>query len=117
LNVGLLQFPAFVMFKSFLGTSTAYSVLTAQYMHLASEGHRKAFTYVDAFLKLKAWWQIPHVLGAMGGGYFSSNAITTPHVARSVGPLCGFIGGFVVVYGARYSGGCATGHGISGLAL
>ena len=38
-----------------------------------------------------------------------------PSSSASVNPIEAFLGGFLVVFGARFAGGCASGHGISGL--
>jgi uncharacterized membrane protein YedE/YeeE len=122
LVVGLLQIPAFIELSTFLGASSAYSVITSQYQRVASEHHRSRFTYIGSFLKSPAWWQVAYGAGAFAGGMLSvhKNIISKHQLAGnslSVSHFHAFLGGVLLVFGARVAGGCASGHGLSGFPL
>ena len=121
--VGALQLPAFALLETFLGTSSAYSVVASLYMRAASERHKARFAYAASWLTSRAWWQVAYVLGALLGGLASargwfgmlpSRAAPSP---PGVGVAPALLGGFLIVWGARVAGGCASGHGVSGLSL
>ena len=77
----------------------------------------------------KNWWQVAVVVGIALGAFLSmrmsgarrqiispvwSNAMGTSSLLTRA-PIA-FLGGFIMLFGARIAGGCTSGHGISGLA-
>ena len=108
--VGALQLAAVGLFQDTLGSATSY-VHGLSYVcgHGCFERFQKpGFTTA---------WQLPYVIGAIGGGFASAMAAGT--VGSNVGlpPLKSFVGGLLLLYGSRLAGGCTSGHGLSGLAL
>ena len=77
----------------------------------------------------KNLWQLAMVVGIVLGAFLSMKAsgvhraAISPVWQRAVGvgsvgaraPMA-FVGGFIMVLGARIADGCTTGHGISGIA-
>jgi uncharacterized membrane protein YedE/YeeE len=77
----------------------------------------------------KNWWQVAVVVGIAIGAFLSvrlsgaRRQAISPVWSRTMGistlsaraPIA-FLGGFVMLLGARVAGGCNSGHGISGMA-
>jgi hypothetical protein len=128
--IGLLQIPAFLIIETALGASSSYvsvgalftswvdpSILTIKYAssHVATTA--------------KNWWQVALVGGVAIGAFLSMKlsgarrAAISPIWTRALGSASpakryavAFIGGFVMLFGARLADGCTSGHGISGMA-
>lgn len=128
--IGLLQIPAFLIIETALGASSSYvtvgalvtswvdpSILTIKYAssHVATTA--------------KNWWQVALVGGIALGAFLSMKlsgarrAAISPIWSRALGSpspakryAIAFIGGFVMLFGARLADGCTSGHGISGMA-
>lgn len=126
-SVGLLQIPLFYALGSLLGCSSGYSVLSSQIMRLFPEELLVQHTYAKNFMSGKASWQVGLGLGIVLGSAFSSGyaqnvfsslqatgTIPAPTVPQ-VSNIEAFIGGMLILFGARFIGGCASGHGLSGL--
>ena len=127
--IGLLQIPAFLLIETALGTSSSYVTMAA---HIASLANAPLAGY--EYLSKHMWgaknlWQLAMVVGIVAGAFASSwlsrtrRAGMSPVWQRATGistfsrraPMA-FIGGFVMVFGARIADGCTTGHGIWGIA-
>ena len=127
LLIGVLQIPLFMFLGSFLGASSGYSVISSQVFRLVPEEFLLQYSYAKNFMNSKASWQVGLGIGIIIGSALASgfaktiyDSVTTgaPLVASAaahVGLLDAFIGGFLIVFGARFVGGCASGHGLSGL--
>jgi len=128
--IGLLQIPAFLLIETALGTSSSYvtvvgivaswidpSILKIDYVahHVAATG--------------KNWWQVALVIGIVIGAFASmklsgaKRAPISPIWRRALGSpsptqryTVAFVGGFVLLLGARIADGCTSGHGLSGMA-
>jgi uncharacterized protein len=128
--IGLLQIPAFLLIETALGASSSYvtiggmvaswidpSILKIDYVarHVASTG--------------KNWWQVALVIGIAIGAFVSmklsgaKRAAISPIWQRALGSASpakryavAFVGGFVLLLGARIADGCTSGHGLSGMA-
>jgi uncharacterized membrane protein YedE/YeeE len=128
--IGLLQIPAFLIIETALGASSSYvtvgalvtswvdpSILTIKYAssHVATTA--------------KNWWQVALVGGVALGAFLSmklsgaKRAAISPIWSRALGSASpakrytiAFLGGFVMLFGARLADGCTSGHGISGMA-
>jgi hypothetical protein len=128
--IGLLQVPAFLIIETALGASSSYvtiggllaawidpSILKIDYVarHVTATG--------------KNWWQVALVGGIAIGAFISmwlsgarrrpispiwANALRSPSPARRY--AVAFVGGFVMLFGARLADGCTSGHGLSGVA-
>lgn len=128
--VGLLQIPAFVLMNTALGASSAYVTFGA----VLADMMDPAALNIDYFAKhvdgAKDWWQLALVVGVVLGAFISTRMAGTvrpamdPHWHTLLGRkvsfmqrfVMGFCGGFLVLLGARIAGGCASGHGVSGMA-
>jgi uncharacterized protein len=127
--IGLLQIPTFLLMNTALGASSSYVTVAA---HIASffDGRVGDIKYLAAHLwGAKNWWQVAVVIGIAVGAYISMRLsgvrrhTISPVWARATGtptlmtraPIA-FIGGFIMLFGARIAGGCTSGHGISGMA-
>lgn len=53
------------------------------------------------------------VPGAMVSSYLSGQ-FSNSELVPGVGPLRGFVGGLLLLFGARMAGGCTSGHGLTG---
>ena len=128
--IGLLQIPAFLLIETALGASSSYvtiggliaswldpSVVKIDYVakHIAATG--------------KNWWQVALVVGVAIGAFISmkisgaSRAAISPIWRNALGSASpakryavAFVGGFLMLLGARIADGCTSGHGISGIA-
>ncbi|MBS0533136.1 MAG: YeeE/YedE family protein [Proteobacteria bacterium] len=128
--IGLLQIPAFLLIETALGASSSYvtiggliaswvdpSVLKIDYVarHVAATG--------------KNWWQVALVGGVAAGAFISMKmsgarrAAISPIWSRALGSASpakryavAFLGGFLMLFGARIADGCTSGHGLSGMA-
>jgi uncharacterized membrane protein YedE/YeeE len=128
--IGLLQIPAFLLIETALGTSSSYvtvggtiaswidpSILKIDYVarHVAATG--------------KNWWQVALVIGIAIGAFVSMRLSgakrhsISPIWQRALGSssptrryAVAFLGGFILLLGARIADGCTSGHGLSGMA-
>ena len=128
--IGLLQIPAFLLIETALGASSSYvsvgaalmswidpSILQIDYVarHVAATG--------------KNWWQVA-LVGGVALGALLSVALSgakrrpiSPIWSRALGSsspgrryAVAFVGGFLMLFGARLADGCTSGHGLSGMA-
>jgi uncharacterized membrane protein YedE/YeeE len=126
--IGLLQIPAFLLLGTALGTSSSYVTIAAAAAEVFDPGIR-AIRYAAAHLEgAKNWWQVALVVGIALGALLSASLSGTRR--RGVAPVwqratrlgpggrfgMAFVGGFVMLLGARIADGCTTGHGLSGMA-
>lgn len=127
--IGLLQIPAFLLLGTALGASSSY-VTVAGTLAAVVDPAIQQIDYVARHLSgAKNWWQVALVVGIALGAMLSArwSASTRRGVApiwhAMLGanaerrrPLMAFLGGFLMVFGARVADGCTSGHGISGMA-
>ena len=67
-------------------------------------------------------WRLVFVLGIAAGGWMGARVLTKeaiefypPMFSSLQGTMQLFLGGFLVGFGARYAGGCTSGHAITGI--
>jgi uncharacterized membrane protein YedE/YeeE len=127
--LGLLQIPAFLLVGTALGVSSSY-VTVSGHLAAAIAPMAASVDYIARHLEgAKNWWQVALVVGIAVGAFVSSRLSGTRRgapagvwrsVAGAATPrgrfLLAFVGGFVLLLGARIADGCTTGHGLSGLA-
>lgn len=126
--IGLLQIPAFLLIGSALGASSSYAALSGYIASIFDPSVSEGSYFAKYMTSAKYAWQGALVVGIALGAYFS---------ARMSGKLrCGyaavwkkvagidstpqrlsmsFIGGFLILFGARLAGGCTSGHALSGV--
>lgn len=124
--IGLLNIATLLVSGKFLGASTSYVNTSG----MISSFFNKSKTEKNEYYKLKApkidWgWML--VLGIIIGAFISSLLSNTfeivfvpnlwlTHVSSSIliRILVALSGGVIMGFGARWAGGCTSGHGISG---
>ncbi len=104
-----------------IGASTAISYMGAWLFGLENSEYGKKIANPGA-------WEVIFLIGVLIGGAFTSIFITKTFKFRILPPLWkkhknssvasrlfwSFIGGFLIVFGARLAGGCTSGHFLSG---
>jgi uncharacterized membrane protein YedE/YeeE len=126
-GIGVLSWIAFAIAKEPLGITTALSRVAAPVA--------ATFLGADAVAKNNYWNAMPFswdysvlfLVGIMAGAFVSSLVTGTFHFEivprfwreRFGGSIvkrlvASFLGGAMLMYGARLAGGCTSGHGISG---
>lgn len=128
--LGLLSAFAFLSYKP-LGTSTSYPRAVA----LALKPFAPEWVANNAYFQIVTPvvdWQLMLVIGIIVGGFLAARfarrtsaespategsgascSIDERPVSRT--PLLRFIGGFLLIFGARLAGGCTSGHIITGM--
>ena len=110
--IGLLQLPLNGLFGRMIGTSMSYVTLLSQ----VYQGH------VELQANKNNWWQVFMVVGSIVGSYISSFLtmgsfnVFDPAV-QGASPLLAFVGGILLLLGAKTMRACTSGHGLSGMAL
>ncbi len=128
--IGLLQIPAFLIIQTALGASSSYVTAAALITSWADPSILKigyAANHVAA--TAKNWWQVALVAGIAPGAFMSMamsgarRKAISPIWRRALGSASpakrytvAFIGGFIMLLGARIADGCTSGHGLSGIA-
>lgn len=128
--IGVVQFLAVWTAGYPLGTSSSYVKVTG---HLASffDASIAKIAYFEKYMTSgKIEWQLALVLGIILGAFISSHLSkvrrgdsspvwkTVSFQQGSTGrAVMAFLGGFLMLMGARIAGGCTSGHGVSGIAL
>ncbi|XP_046364332.2 uncharacterized protein LOC124140686 [Haliotis rufescens] len=112
--MGMLQVPLVVMLQDTLGGSTSFCTVMSQV--LMSRLMRRKMPYLARFRSgISNWWQVLFMLFAVIGAYISSS--TNQNVPTGVSEITGFIGGILIIFGARLASGCTSDHVISGVGL
>jgi len=126
IGIGLLSCVTFLLSDKPIGCSTAFSRTSGMIEKLIRGGIVAEKAYYKKFAPVIEWeWML--VLGVFVGAFFSAvlsgqfqmawvpakwaEAFGHTPVTRWVVSL---IGGIILGFGARWAGGCTSGHGISG---
>ena len=124
--IGVLSWFAFLTADRAIGVSTAVSRTSGMIEKAVAPDHVAANSYFKKFRPAIDWeWML--MLGLGVGAFVSSRlAGDKPTSAlpalweKSFGPsrpkryALAFVGGVILMFGARLAGGCTSGHGISG---
>jgi len=124
--IGLLNCIAIVVSDKFIGCSTAFSRSSGMLEKLIRGNTASEKPYYKKFAPEIDWeWML--VAGVAVGAFMSAwlsgslHAVWVPDLwAKTFGGnislrfAAAFIGGILVAFGARWAGGCTSGHGISG---
>ena len=117
--IGILFLVSYFIFNKTIGTSTTFVKFAALIQLIFDQNIFSSTPYYLDYLKNSAWidWQMSLVIGIFLGATFSYRMIKNKN---SYSPLnlkqkiMAFIGGIFVIIGARFAGGCTSGHAISG---
>src|SRR5499426_2579659 len=120
--IGLLQIPAFLLIETALGASTSYVTVGGI---IASWFDRS----IEVTATARSWWQVALVVGIAIGAFMSMRLSgarrqpISPIWQRALGSsstakryVVAFVGGYLLLIGARIADGCTSGHGLSGVA-
>ncbi len=123
---GLLSIASVLVAGKYLGASTTF----ARVMGMIERSISTTLVDTPYYLKytLAVDWQFMFVFGIVLGAFLSSRLDGSFRVQlvpdmweRNFGSggifrvVVAFVGGMIAVYGARFAGGCPSGHGLSGL--
>jgi uncharacterized membrane protein YedE/YeeE len=127
-GIGLLNVLAFLLSNKALGCSTAYARTAGMIESAASGGRSRTKPYYQKFVP-EIDWQWMLVLGIVIGALLSAVLSGTFKVTwvpqmwlKTFGndPVMrwfqALMGGMIMGFGARWAGGCTSGHGLSGTA-
>lgn len=128
-GIGILSWVTFALMGAALGTSTSMVQVAGLLESLFSPDHVRDNTYFMSHFKKSPLvdWQFALVLMLPAGAWIAARLSGTKHVEHMpaiwqerIGGgwlrryLWSFVGGAVLLFGARLAGGCTSGHGISG---
>lgn len=128
-GIGVLSWVTFGLMGKALGTSTTFVRWAGLVQALFAPGHVTGNAYYSKYLveKPAVDWQMMLVIGLPIGVLISallSRSYRVEYVPKlwewRFGPsrakrfVGAFLGGMLVLFGARLAGGCTSGHGISG---
>jgi hypothetical protein len=125
-GIGILVWMTFLLSDRPLGVSTAYAKTAGMVEKAVSQEHCASMPYYRQVTP-EVDWQWTITIGVIAGGFMSAYAsgtfaVTTvpPLFAATFGPgtvfrfAAALAGGILMGLGARWAGGCTSGHGISG---
>jgi len=125
-GIGILIWLAFLLSDRPLGCSTAYAKTAGMVESAISRKKSEVMPYYQKFTPTIDWqWML--IIGVLIGAFLSAYLsgtftllIVPPVFAAEFGTdpifrsLVALLGGIVMGIGARWAGGCTSGHGISG---
>ena len=125
--IALLAISSLFLFHKTIGVSTTFVKLAALFWLVINPEHLQENPYYLESLQNKAWidWQVMLVFGIFLGAYLSAKLShkNTPSKQPSTNQEdlnaskrygTAFIGGIILMFGARLAGGCTSGHAITG---
>ncbi len=133
-GIGVLSWITFGLMGKALGASTTFVRLDGLLISLFSPEHVQNNAYYARYFvadgggaKAVIEWQMLLVIGMAIGAFVSAKLGRTHEVehvpqlwqwrfgrSKAVRYVAAFIGGVLLLFGARMAGGCTSGHGISG---
>lgn len=124
--IGILSWISFLISRRPIGVSTAFVRISGLIEKKINKDKVKKMPYYNKF-QPKIEWEVMLVIGLLIGSFISSvisgqfEFIILPefwmiHYGSTylLRFLTSLIGGILIGFGARWSGGCTSGHGISG---
>jgi uncharacterized membrane protein YedE/YeeE len=100
-----------------IAVSSTYVMVAGALLRLVVPNAQKRLPYLQNFYSPNDYGQLGSSLGVIAGALLSvrlSGVSTAVDMGGSA--LSSFFGGFLILMGARLAGGCASGHGLSGIA-
>nr|XP_054763118.1 UPF0394 inner membrane protein YeeE-like [Lytechinus pictus] len=114
--IGCLQIPLVLLMSDTIGGSSSYCTLGAQ--ALVTKRMELWSPYLAKFKRgAENWWQVFYVTGAIAGACISAAASGSLGSTPGVSLASSFLGGVLLIFGARLAGGCTSGHGLSGMGV
>lgn len=128
--IALLSTGSFFLFENTLGVTITFVKIAAFFHSLLGGSHAHHHHYYQEYLQNSAWidWQFMLVIGVFLGSYLSRKLShdkqgppQVPEIWKNaygdrpkLRYLSAFLGGIIIMFGARLAGGCTSGHAISG---
>ena len=116
IGIGLLQLFVMIFFEKSLGISSGFTVFVAQLSRVDQVARTipSLSPYTRGFSNYAT---VLFSLGAIAGSFYASYSSNEFPLHEQYGgqPWSSFIGGFLLLVGARCAGGCTSGQGISGV--
>ncbi len=127
IGIGVLSWLSFLISGKPIATSTSFAQ-TGGMIERMFTGEKASQRPYYQKIKLKVNWQMMLVAGVMIGSFmsamlsgdFKTGVWVPPLWASAFGEgallrvIAAIIGGIILGFGARFAGGCTSGHGISG---
>jgi uncharacterized membrane protein YedE/YeeE len=115
--LGLLQIPTFFLLDQNIAVSSSYVHVSGYVFRGIVPNALERMPYLKTFYGVQDWGQLGSGLGIVFGALLSQRLSGVQIVQdASLSAFRQFFGGFLVLFGARMAGGCASGHGLSGIA-
>jgi uncharacterized membrane protein YedE/YeeE len=128
--LGVLSWATFIFMRHMIGSSTTFVRIAALFWRIINPQHLVENRYYMKYLAEGFWlnWQFAMILGVFVGSWIASHwgkvdkAPAIPKIwkrrfgtnATIYDDIFSFVGGILVLFGARLAGGCTSGHIISG---
>jgi len=112
--IGLGQIPIMLTQSDTLGMSSSFMTLTSPFSYLVDNPawKRSLPTSMSRLWQVLFYW-----VAAPLGAFMSATLSGRKFGAAGCPPAQCIIGGIILIFGARMSGGCTQGHGISGIGV
>jgi uncharacterized membrane protein YedE/YeeE len=115
--MGLMQVPTFFFLDQNIAVSSTFVMVVGGFLRLIAPDAPNKMPYLKNFFGVNDFGQLGSSLGIILGSFVSGWLSDVRIIHDTSGSaLSSFIGGFLVLFGARLAGGCASGHGLSGIA-
>lgn len=127
--IGCLSLLSLTLFHHTIGTTTTFVRAAALFWQLFDPTHLAENNYYKSYLDNSSWinWQAAFVFGIFIGAYLASKMSKSAPAYTVAEPwqttfgsntlkrsLGAFMGGIIILFGARLAGGCTSGHVLSG---
>ena len=115
LVLGSLQLPLVFLLGKALGASTSFSVIASNTVLFTYDKSSYANKHKDR--SAEGLFPLILVMGMVGGAAISAAAAGSWFFPTEtpLGLVKNFIGGMIMIFGARLASGCTSGHGITGV--
>lgn len=126
-GIGVLSWLTFYFADKPIGASSFYATVAGAIGRLFARKHTDSLEYYNENPPKIAWETVLVIgtvagafIAAMTGGEFANRWLPPFWIARfgeqsfALHTALGLVGGILMAFGARFAGGCTSGHGISG---
>jgi uncharacterized membrane protein YedE/YeeE len=115
--MGLLQIPTFYVLDQNIAVSSSFVSVSGFFFRATVPNVFERMPYLKSFYGVGDYGQLGSGLGIVFGSFLSQymSGVSVVHDS-SLSFFRQFLGGLLVLFGARLAGGCASGHGLSGIA-
>ena len=117
--LGFMQIPACLIVGTFLGSATSYQVCASVWALPVKTLVEGKFPYIVKFAvpQVASWWQLAYCGSAVVSAFLWQISADDYSKCPGLDTVSAFVGGMLMLFGARMAAGCTSGHGISGCAI